>query len=359
MADLDFENPTFDPDGSGIDDDYSFDLPDAIMDPPLRVQQDLNTSGDHIQRLANLTSIDDRKSEVERHLAREHRKLTETDDTEMKKEIETESESSRVYYLTSSLRDRQGSKPSLRTGQPSVLRSTESLRHSGGSTMKTPHWLGAFAPCYVSKELPITMASILTAIGMAISTLVLALTGGGGSAPALTGGGGSAPVPAPEQPDKSGLKEWVKKHQQALGRALANLADKAAAALPGITGSILALEYIGKDCDLTRRKFVVLGHCCGDPASRGCSGLASEMITKAQQGHPLSQRPQGPFFLLHGPSRSAVPPLTCRRCQLRYLSTCSAAPCERSRLVRQSSLGMPYRLWRRSALSRLSQGCVR
>ena len=45
MADLDFENPTFDPDGPGIDDEYSFDLPDAIMDPPLRVQQDLNTTG--------------------------------------------------------------------------------------------------------------------------------------------------------------------------------------------------------------------------------------------------------------------------------------------------------------------------
>ena len=51
IADLDFENTTFDPDGPGIDDDYSFDLPDAIMDPPLRVQQDLNTSGDHIQSL--------------------------------------------------------------------------------------------------------------------------------------------------------------------------------------------------------------------------------------------------------------------------------------------------------------------
>ena len=37
--------------------------------------------------LAKLTSIDDRKSEVERHLSREHRKLTETDDTEMQREI--------------------------------------------------------------------------------------------------------------------------------------------------------------------------------------------------------------------------------------------------------------------------------
>ena len=52
MADFDFEKPTFDPDGHGIDNDESFDLPDAIMDPlPLRVQQELNTSGDLIQSL--------------------------------------------------------------------------------------------------------------------------------------------------------------------------------------------------------------------------------------------------------------------------------------------------------------------
>ena len=52
MADYDFENPTFDPDGPGIDNDYSLDLPDSIMDPlPLRVQQELNTSGDNIQSL--------------------------------------------------------------------------------------------------------------------------------------------------------------------------------------------------------------------------------------------------------------------------------------------------------------------
>ena len=51
MADFDFENPTFDPDRPGIDGDYSYDFPDAIMDPPLRAQQELNTSGDRIQSL--------------------------------------------------------------------------------------------------------------------------------------------------------------------------------------------------------------------------------------------------------------------------------------------------------------------
>ena len=52
MADCDFEKPTLDPDGPGIEDDYSLDLPHAIMDPlPPRVQQELNTSGDNIQTL--------------------------------------------------------------------------------------------------------------------------------------------------------------------------------------------------------------------------------------------------------------------------------------------------------------------
>ena len=103
--------------------------------------------------LAKLTSIDDRKSEVERHLAREHRKVTETDDTEMKREIRD-----RIRKLESVLSDieleRQARLEGLSTNRAaSGPRSTESVRHSGGSSMKTPHWLSAFAPCFVSKEL--------------------------------------------------------------------------------------------------------------------------------------------------------------------------------------------------------------
>ena len=50
--------------------------------------------------LAKLTCIDDRKSEVERHLALEHRKMTETDDAEMKREIQD-----RIRKLESVLSD--------------------------------------------------------------------------------------------------------------------------------------------------------------------------------------------------------------------------------------------------------------
>ena len=42
-----FENPTFDPDGPGIDDDYSFDVPD----PPQDVQQQLDASRKRIQSM--------------------------------------------------------------------------------------------------------------------------------------------------------------------------------------------------------------------------------------------------------------------------------------------------------------------
>ena len=79
---------------------------------------------------------------------------------------------------------------------------------------------------------------------MTISTIVLALTGGSG--------GGAVPAPTPPQfpqpPGKGGARKWIKKHLQSLGRILAKLAGKAAAALPGIIGSIVSwlLSLLGK-----------------------------------------------------------------------------------------------------------------
>ena len=53
----------------------------------------------------------------------------------------------------------------------------------------------------------ITVVSILTAIGMTISTLVLA----------LAGGAATPPIPPTIPPrDEGGVKEWVKKHLQSL-----------------------------------------------------------------------------------------------------------------------------------------------
>ena len=84
------------------------------------------------------------------------------------------------------------------------------------------------------REQGITIASILTAIGMAIGVLVEALLPGGGGAVAASGGG------EPPHEDEKGLKEWVRNKLKALASLLGRLGIKAAEALPGIIGGIIS-----------------------------------------------------------------------------------------------------------------------
>ena len=83
------------------------------------------------------------------------------------------------------------------------------------------------------REQGIMIASILTAIGMAIGVLVEALLPGGGGA-AASGGG------EPPPKDKKGLKEWIRNKLKALASLLGQLGIKAAEALPGIIGGIIS-----------------------------------------------------------------------------------------------------------------------
>ena len=83
-------------------------------------------------------------------------------------------------------------------------------------------------------EQGITIASTLTAIGMAIGVLVEALLPGGGGASAAAGGSESPPK------DEKGLKEWIRSKLKALASLLGKLGIKAAEALPGITGAIIS-----------------------------------------------------------------------------------------------------------------------
>ena len=84
------------------------------------------------------------------------------------------------------------------------------------------------------REQGITIASILTAIGMAIGVLVEPLLPGGGATTAS--GGGSEPPPK----DEKGLKEWARNKLKALASLLGKLGMKAAEALPGISGGIIS-----------------------------------------------------------------------------------------------------------------------
>ena len=75
------------------------------------------------------------------------------------------------------------------------------------------------------REQGIMIASILTAIGMAIGVLVEALLPGGGGAAVASGGG------EPPPKDEKGLKEWIRNKLKALASLLGKLGIKAAEAL--------------------------------------------------------------------------------------------------------------------------------
>ena len=82
------------------------------------------------------------------------------------------------------------------------------------------------------REQGITIASILTAIRMAIRVLVEALLPGGGGAMASGG--------EPPPKDERGLQEWIRNKLKALASLLGRLGIKATEALPGIIGGIIS-----------------------------------------------------------------------------------------------------------------------
>ena len=84
------------------------------------------------------------------------------------------------------------------------------------------------------KEQGITIVSILTALGMTLGVLIEALLGG----PSTTSTPTSQSTTTSDK--KGGAREWIKNKLKALSSLLGKLASKAAAALPGILGSIIS-----------------------------------------------------------------------------------------------------------------------
>ena len=91
------------------------------------------------------------------------------------------------------------------------------------------------------REQGITIASILTAIVMAIGVLVEALLPG--RCVAMASGGETPPK------DEAGLKEWIRNKLKALSSLLGRLGIKAAEALPGIIGGIISW-ILNRACDV-------------------------------------------------------------------------------------------------------------
>ena len=207
----------------------------TLDDPPLTLREirgldkALQTiRGELTNNLAKLTELDD-------HIALEKRKLDEADAGGVDELIRR-----RIAERLRDLQDERSARLEAASASKDALRSQISRIRETISRILHEDTTLAERVRTLFREQGVTLVSILTAIGMAISTLVLSLTGGAS--------GGSVTPPTPRPSDKGGLREWAKKTFQALGRVLTKLAGKAAAALPGIIGSIVSwlLGTLGK-----------------------------------------------------------------------------------------------------------------
>ena len=170
-----------------------------------------------------------KKVQLEEHIAKEHRKLEEfreyprVYDDAMREDI-----TKRIKALNYELVTRQESIDLLKGRLKSQI---TSFKETIAKVLDKDTSLGEKIRT-LFREQGITIASILTAIGMAIRVLVEALLPGGGGV--ISGGGETPPK------DEKGLKEWVKSKLKALASLLGKLGMKAAEALPGIIGGIIS-----------------------------------------------------------------------------------------------------------------------
>ena len=172
-----------------------------------------------------------KKVQLEEHIAKEHRKLEEfrkypgVYDDAMREDI-----TKRIEALNDELLTRQESIDLLKGRLKSQI---TSFKETIVKVLDKDTSLGEKIRT-LFREQGITIAFILTAIGMAIGVFVEALLPGGGGAAAASGGG------EPPPKDEKGLKEWVRSKLKELASLLGKLGIKAAEALPGITGGIIS-----------------------------------------------------------------------------------------------------------------------
>ena len=148
-----------------------------------------------------------KKVELEEHITKERRKLEEFQkcpgvyDDAMREDI-----TKRIEALNDELATRQESIDLLKGRLKNQI---TSFKETIAKVLDKETSLGEKIRT-LFREQGITIASILTAIGMAIGVLVEALLPGGGAA--VASGGGGEPPPK----DEKGLKEWVRNKLKAL-----------------------------------------------------------------------------------------------------------------------------------------------
>ena len=173
-----------------------------------------------------------KKVELEEHITKERRKLEEFQeypgvyDDAMKDDI-----TKRIDALNDELATRQESIDLLKGRLKNQI---TSFNETIAKMLDKDTSLGEKIRT-LFREQGITIASILTAIRMAIGVLVEALLPGGGGAAVASGFG------EPPPKDEKGLKGWIWNKLKVLASLLGRLGIKAAEALPGIIGGIVRI----------------------------------------------------------------------------------------------------------------------
>lgn len=169
--------------------------------------------GELVNNLAKLTDID-------KDIAKEKKKLQQATDDEFQIQLITE--------RLKNLEDERSVRLEAASDNKEALRSqVNRIKETINKVLKEDTTLGERLRT-LFKEQGITIVSVLTAIGMIIGVIVEAVI--------PTSVDSTTPPPK----DGSGVKDWIKKQLSNLGKLLANLAGKAAAALPGVIGSIVS-----------------------------------------------------------------------------------------------------------------------
>ena len=176
-------------------------LKDAVA-KKIKTEQHIDMEYDKLKYLKNeLTSTDDQKDEINNRI------------TKLRDVLEANNDEIKI------LKDRFSSQ---------VTQIKETIKKLEGRTLGVKIRI-------LFREQGITIATILTAMGMTIGFLVELIT----PKPTLTPTPTPKPSPTPT-PTPTPSPSWIKNKLEALKNLLAKLAEKAGAALPGIIGSVVS-----------------------------------------------------------------------------------------------------------------------
>ena len=172
-------------------------------------------------------------NETNKHLAKENTKL---------EQAKADNDEFQIERISSRIRDLESERSArlevINVNRDKLRSQVNRIKDTINKILKEDTTLGERIKT-LFREQGITIVSVLTAIGMIIGVIVETFI-------PTTGGTTSPSKPPPK--DATGVKDWIKKQLSNLGKLLADLAGKAAAALPGIIGSIVSwlLSTMGK-----------------------------------------------------------------------------------------------------------------